>query len=195
MTKLYLFDIKNYLESDNEKFKLIPPSFKKRIDRYKDEYDKLRSSIGYYLLIKYLKEDFGIEINDEEILTNKFDKPYIKNNPIYFSISHSLNFVGVLLSDNECGLDIQHDDNLTHEKLAKKILLDKEYEMYEKNRDILFKKWVQIEAYYKKMGTGIKYNNLDISIDYMVYEIYDNQNNKYYLSANAKFEKVILKKL
>jgi len=195
MTKLYLFDIKNYLKSDNEKFKLIPPSFKKRIDRYKDEYDKLRSSIGYYLLIKYLKEDFGIEINDEDILTNKFDKPYIKNNSIYFSISHSLNFVGVLLSDNECGLDIQHDDNLTHEKLAKKILLDKEYEMYEKNRDILFKKWVQIEAYYKKMGTGIKYNNLDISIDYMVYEIYDNQNNKYYLSATAKFEKVILKKL
>ena len=195
MTKLYLFDIKNYLKSDNEKFKLIPPSFKKRIDRYKDEYDKLRSSIGYYLLIKYLKEDFNIEINDEDILTNKFDKPYIKNNPIYFSISHSLNFVGVLLSDNECGLDIQHDDNLTHEKLAKKILLDKEYEMYEKNRDILFKKWVQIEAYYKKMGTGIKYNNLDISIDYMVYEIFDNQNNKYYLSATAKFEKVILKKL
>lgn len=195
MTKLYLFDIKNYLKSDNEKFKLIPPSFKKRIDRYKDEYDKLRSSIGYYLLVKYLKEDFGIEINDEDILTNKFDKPYIKNNPIYFSISHSLNFVGVLLSDNECGLDIQHDDNLTHEKLAKKILLDKEYEMYEKNRDILFKKWVQIEAYYKKMGTGIKYNNLDISIDYMVYEIFDNQNNKYYLSATAKFENVILKKL
>lgn len=195
MTKLYLFDIKNYLKSNNEKFKIIPPSFKKRIDRYKDEYDKLRSSIGYYLLIKYLKEDFGIEINDEDILTNKFDKPYIKNNPIYFSISHSLNFVGVLLSDNECGLDIQHDDNLTHEKLAKKILLDKEYEMYEKNRDILFKKWVQIEAYYKKMGTGIKYNNLDISIDYMVYEIFDNQNNKYYLSATAKFEKVILKKL
>ena len=195
MTKLYLFDIKNYLKSDNEKFKLIPPSFKKRIDRYKDESDKLRSSIGYYLLIKYLKEDFNIEINDEDILTNKFDKPYIKNNPIYFSISHSLNFVGVLLSDNECGLDIQHDDNLTHEKLAKKILLDKEYEMYEKNRDILFKKWVQIEAYYKKMGTGIKYNNLDISIDYMVYEIFDNQNNKYYLSATAKFEKVILKKL
>lgn len=195
MTKLYLFDIKNYLKSKNEKFKIIPPSFKKRIDRYKDEYDKLRSSIGYYLLIKYLKEDFNIEINDEDILTNKFDKPYIKNNPIYFSISHSLNFVGVLLSDNECGLDIQHDDNLTHEKLAKKILLDKEYEMYEKNRDILFKKWVQIEAYYKKMGTGIKYNNLDISIDYMVYEIFDNQNNKYYLSATAKFEKVILKKL
>ena len=195
MTKLYLFDIKNYLKSDNEKFKLIPPSFKKRIDRYKDESDKLRSSIGYYLLIKYLKEDFNIEINDEDILTNKFDKPYIKNNPIYFSISHSLNFVGVLLSDNECGLDIQHDDNLTHEKLAKKILLDKEYEMYEKNRDILFKKWVQIEAYYKKMGTGIKYNNLDISIDHMVYEIFDNQNNKYYLSATAKFEKVILKKL
>ena len=195
MTKLYLFDIKNYFKLDNEKFKLIPPSFKKRIDRYKDEYDKLRSSIGYYLLIKYLKEDFNIEINDEDILTNKFDKPYIKNNPIYFSISHSLNFVGVLLSDNECGLDIQHDDNLTHEKLAKKILLDKEYEMYEKNRDILFKKWVQIEAYYKKMGTGIKYNNLDISIDYMVYEIFDNQNNKYYLSATAKFEKVILKKL
>lgn len=195
MTKLYLFDIKNYLKSDNEKIKLIPPSFKKRIDRYKDEYDKLKSSIGYYLLIKYLKEDFGIEINDENILTNKFDKPYIKNNPIYFSISHSLNFVGVLLSDNECGLDIQHDDNLTHEKLAKRILLDKEYEMYEKNRDILFKKWVQIEAYYKKMGTGIKYNNLDISIDYMVYEIFDNQNNKYYLSATAKFEKVILKKL
>lgn len=195
MTKLYLFDIKNYLKSNNEKFKIIPPSFKKRIDRYKDEYDKLRSSIGYYLLIKYLKEDFNIEINDEDILTNKFDKPYIKNNPIYFSISHSLNFVGVLLSDNECGLDIQHDDNLTHEKLAKKILLDKEYKMYEKNRDILFKKWVQIEAYYKKMGTGIKYNNLDISIDYMVYEIFDNQNNKYYLSATAKFEKVILKKL
>ena len=195
MTKLYLFDIKNYLKSNNEKFKIIPPSFKKRIDRYKDDYDKLRSSIGYYLLIKYLKEDFNIEINDEDILTNKFDKPYIKNNPIYFSISHSLNFVGVLLSDNECGLDIQHDDNLTHEKLAKKILLDKEYEMYEKNRDILFKKWVQIEAYYKKMGTGIKYNNLDISIDYMVYEIFDNQNNKYYLSATAKFEKVILKKL
>ena len=195
MTKLYLFDIKNYLKSNNEKFKIIPPSFKKRIDRYKDESDKLRSAVGYYLLIKYLKEDFNIEINDEDILTNKFDKPYIKNNPIYFSISHSLNFVGVLLSDNECGLDIQHDDNLTHEKLAKKILLDKEYEMYEKNRDILFKKWVQIEAYYKKMGTGIKYNNLDISIDYMVYEIFDNQNNKYYLSATAKFEKVILKKL
>ena len=49
------------------------------------------------------------------------------------------------------------------------------------------------------VGAGVTAKVTDVltnaGIDYMVYEIFDNQNNKYYLSATAKFEKVILKKL
>ena len=72
---------------------------KERIDKYKNDITKKRSIIGEILLSRLLEKN---NFNYEELsfYTNKDGKPYIKDNPIYFNISHSNDFVVVVISNN-----------------------------------------------------------------------------------------------
>ena len=42
-----------------------------------------------------------------DIFYNENRKPYVKNNPIYFNISHSGEYIVCVVSDKEIGVDIQ----------------------------------------------------------------------------------------
>lgn len=182
MFSLYIENIKDYnIEEAKES---LSDNILLRCNKNKVEEKRNQSIIGYYLLKKFLKEDYNIEFN--YLLENEYGKPYI--NEIYFNISHSKNMIAIIISDRECGVDIEvsSDKNL---RLANKILNNKELETIsnysnEDKLDYIMQKWVSIEAYSKMMGKNF---NLDSNINVNAVKVYHNlEEDVYYLAKYIK---------
>lgn len=129
----------------------------------------IKEKIDPYLFLKEVLE--SINIWDYEIVFNHYGKPYLKDNQVYFSISHDLDIVVIALSDKEIGVDIEA---LTyHESVCYKYFLDGEQEIVNNssNKEYDFTKiWVMKESYVKMLGIGIEYGlkNVDtLSLDKM----------------------------
>lgn len=94
-----------------------------------------------------------------EILRAENGKPYFKDAPWHFSISHTPRHVFCVLSLKEVGLDAEEMDRPIKLALADKILSEaekKEYEKAEDKRLALLKFWVLKEAGAKFTGEGIR---------------------------------------
>lgn len=111
-------------------------------------------------------KEYGI--NKDDILKNKYGKPYLKDSNIYFSISHTEGYFVMAVGDRECGIDIEKDRELDYRKISK-MMFDEEID----NKATFLKRWVKHEAKTKLMGLsmfssevkseeGIKYTNIDI---------------------------------
>ncbi len=89
-----------------------------------------------------------------DIFYNEYGKPYLKNNELYFNISHSKEYIVIAVSDKEIGVDIEH---LTfNEKTADRICTKEERKKVKTDLDFT-KIWTKKEAYIKKIGMGLEY--------------------------------------
>ena len=57
------------------------------------------------LLTKVLEVE---KVTNAEIDYNEHGKPYLKNNELYFNISHDKNTTALVTSDKEIGVDLQY---------------------------------------------------------------------------------------
>ena len=93
-----------------------------------------------------------------EIAVTERGKPYFKDAPWYFSISHTKNHVFCVLSEKPVGIDAEETDRKADLRLADKILSYKEkvrYEAVGDKRLALLRLWVLKEAYAKLCGRGL----------------------------------------
>ncbi len=164
--KLYSFDIKEFTdELFLSAYKGLCDDKKTSIDRCKvDRVKKLRVA-GDMLLKKALKEK---GVTDFELYKNSKGKPYIKNSPYYFNISHSGDIAICGISDTEIGVDIE-EIRKVNLKTTTRFATEREkvyifgktpsdedfktdlYDVYER----FFEIWTLKEAYFKKLGSGI----------------------------------------
>ena len=161
--------------------------------KYNDIEMKEVSNKAWSYLFQILKEDFRIDANQNDITYNSFNKPYIKNNPIYFNISHSKDIIAIIISDSECGIDIEYIDYERNvEKIVSKIMNDDEKKQFYNSIDkykYFYKLWTKKEAYFKTNGTGIdlKILNESINLKKIKSYIYKHKKDKYYISfCNTK---------
>lgn len=86
-------------------------------------------------------------------------KPYFKDLPYYFNLSHSGNYVLCALSDVEIGADIQQHCGKNVEKLAQRFFSEHETvaleQAGEEREKLFYKLWTRKEAYGKLTGKGI----------------------------------------
>lgn len=105
-------------------------------------------------LSKILKENYNID--KYELIYNEYGKPFLKDNNLFFNISHDNNLVVIAISDKNIGIDIEY---LTYNRFVlKKCFNEKEqHKINDKvNKEKEFTKiWVMKEAYVKMKGTGI----------------------------------------
>ncbi|MBR4230958.1 MAG: 4'-phosphopantetheinyl transferase superfamily protein [Bacilli bacterium] len=91
---------------------------------------------------------------NNEIIYNKYGKPYFKDNPIFFNVSHSDKYAVLAVSDKEIGVDIQ---KITYKaKIINKICNENEKKLI-KNANDFTKIWVKKESFVKMVGQGLSY--------------------------------------
>lgn len=120
---------------------------------------KLVRKIGRALLFYGIK---ALELGDykeDEIILASEGKPYIKNNPFYFNISHSKEVVLCGISKAPVGLDVEKKTS-GRIKIAKRFFHEKEWEylenIKEESADLEFiKLWTMKESYVKMTGDGL----------------------------------------
>lgn len=97
-----------YIEIDNFKKKHSKDSLIPYADRkFKTEKRFYEYTIGRYL-IKTVSQHY-YNIKDTSITINHNGKPFFKNYPIHFSISHSKNIVMACFDRHNCGIDIEYN--------------------------------------------------------------------------------------
>lgn len=125
--------------------------------------DKEHTEAGRLLLKEVLKK-YGIY--DYEIKYGCRGKPYIDG--VHFSISHSGRLIAVMISDSECGVDVQQIRAVS-EKTMRRVCNERELEKINnaKNREQCFCKiWAAKESHVKMTGMGFEgeFKNIPYSV-------------------------------
>lgn len=119
---------------------------------------------------KAISEFCGVSPESIEFIKNEFGKPFAKNLPVHFSISHSGNMVVCAVSDREIGIDIEKIRPF-NQKAASKFATEKELEYISSNENGFFEIWTLKEAYFKCIGTGLGADIKNVSFNITPTEI------------------------
>lgn len=111
---------------------------------------------GRQLLTRLYRETTGEDLPPIH-LTGR-GKPYFKDSPWHFSISHTKRHAFCVLSEKPVGIDAEELDRNIRLPLAEKILSPMEYTQYQQAADkrlALLTFWVLKEAEVKRTGEGL----------------------------------------
>lgn len=88
-------------------------------------------------------------------------KPYLKEYPLFFNLSHSGDYVVCAVSDGEIGVDIQKCSDMNVMRIAERFFSMEESRALEacgteeERQQAFFRLWVRKEAYGKLLGEGL----------------------------------------
>lgn len=165
--------------------------------KYNEESSKRRSSFAWRSLEKIILNELGISLNEDMVIINKNGKPYLKDNPIYFNISHSSDYIVIGLSDSEIGVDIEKlvskDRSLHLINRFNQKFVD-EFNSSKNPQDLFTKCWVSIESYSKMLGDGLSFNLIKkhTSLNDNIFKIVDPITNEmlYFTAINKNNDKI-----
>ena len=153
-----------------EKVETLPNNVMEYLNEYKNQERYNQSINAWKLLFEKLNSDFNIKLENCEIKKTSNGKPFIDG--IHFNISHSKNLVAIIISDAECGIDIQHIDSKTnHCLMAKKVLSSEELEIFNSisnenlKREYLAERFSVKEALYKADNSYFNYDKISVLND------------------------------
>ena len=93
-------------------------------------------------------------------------KPYLTNiADLYFSISHSEEYVACVMADYVVGADIQNMKEIDRKRVAKRMLHTKENPSLSENAVSFFTCWSAKEAYVKMTGEGLSKDFRELVLD------------------------------
>ena len=168
--KIFIQTLENFPRELYEKyFNMADIQRQNSVNRMKIPDDRKRSILGEMLARKAIYEICGINQEEIEFYRTEKGKPCCKNANVFFSISHSKNYVVCVADKNEIGVDIEFirpvEPRITRISCTES---DKEYIFGTSNPDLealkftdesllrFFKVWTAKEAYFKYLGTGIE---------------------------------------
>lgn len=163
MISVYIYTLENLKDVE------LPKNLEEHSNRYTLEHKRKISRYAYYLLSLKLKES---GYDPEKITFTENGKgmhPYIS-----FSVSHSKDYIVLAISEASCGVDVEEivlDEKL---HLAKRILTDEEYKIYESKLDkngYLTEKWTLKEAYGKYLGCGVVDSVLKTTVEGFTFNV------------------------
>jgi 4'-phosphopantetheinyl transferase len=126
-----------------------------------------RHESAHRLLAAVLKEYF--DLNEYEIVRDDRGKPYLKDSPLYISLSHTKDMVCAGVADSLLGVDIEKLRPCP-EKIISRVFSEEEKKFFlglpadEKDREF-FRLWTLKESFVKMTGQGISYGMSNISFE------------------------------
>ena len=122
------------------------------------------------LLKECLKKDFNIF--EYEIIHNEYNKPYLKNEKIYFNISHDNGTVVLVISDKEIGVDVEYFTTNEQNEILNSTNKENDFTRI----------WVMKEAFVKMKGMGISYGLINVDTTKIKEQIELIENEKYLIA-------------
>lgn len=131
--EIYYINTEKFLKSHDTEFlrKFSQGKEFKSLKRF------VQYSIGRYLVKSVAKVVYNL--SDTEIVIDN-DKPKFKNGGVFFSISHSGNYVAAAFDNSPCGLDIEEMKPRDFEALSAR------YEKDFQTAEDFYKFWTEYEA-------------------------------------------------
>ncbi len=176
---------------DARLLRFVSEEKRRRLENYHFPIDRKLSLYAELLVRVQAAALLGLHNSDIVFNTNKYGKPYLKDNPdFHFNFSHTRNAIMVAFSDNEIGVDIERIRPCDL-KIAKRFFTPDETEYIQESCDIdkaFYEIWTKKEAYIKNIGTGLStrlhsFNILHPSIKptFCIFE-----KDEYFISACSK---------
>lgn len=164
-----------------------------KIKKYRFKEDKLRTLCGDVLLRYILINFFDIKNGQITFYKNDYGKPFLKDLPFFFNISHSGEWVICAVSNEEIGADIEiiKDTNLS---IGERFFSKEENEYLnntsnDKKEKAFFNIWTLKESYVKYIGQGLSMplNSFSFNIESDSIKLYDSSNNLKHLKFKQYF--------
>ena len=139
---------------------VLPGKLVHRIQNIRNIHDAHRSCCGELLCRLGISESFAIPWDTIKINKNIHGKPlYAGQHGIWFSVTHSGDWVGCAVSHEPVGLDIERIRSV-HPSLPRRVLSPSEYEYFNAYPDIqqssvFIRQWCLKESYLKARGSGL----------------------------------------
>jgi 4'-phosphopantetheinyl transferase len=195
--QLYAIRINNLVcyQTLNQYLNILQEDLQYHILSKKNHMEYKRSLFGYLLTYYALKKVYKLKYRNIYIKKNNQGKPFIEKKNIFFSISHSGEWVVVGLNNCPVGIDVEKIEPKEIEKISKYFSDDercliKRANSTRKRQEIFYNIWVIKESYSKVKGVGLSKEILSTNIQ--------TQNDKYIfqnfcLDTNYKFAYCTLK--
>ena len=171
MSTVYV--LQEFPETADGLIPLLPPWRAEKVRALHKEGDKVHCALGYLLLKKAAKEEYGI-CSLPPFSFGQWGKPYFENACLEFNLSHCKSAVACAVSAQPVGVDVQ--DKIAYQQaLAKRLCTGKALEELEHCADqntALTALWTQKEALGKQSGKGLCTPCHDLQGDCRTY-VYD----------------------
>ena len=168
--KWYKYDILDLTDAEYDKwYSLMSEDKQQRVDRFRFVDDRKRTVAGEMLARKAIAEWCRVAPESISFGIKEHGKPYAKDLPVEFNISHSGDMVVCAVDDKPIGIDIEQIRSIDL-IVAKRICTYEELLyifghtpteqdfIYTTDTEILtrfFELWTAKEAYYKHFGIGL----------------------------------------
>ncbi len=180
--KWYKYDIRDLTDAEyNKWYSLMSDDKQQRVDRFRFVDDKKRTVAGEMLARNAISQWCGVTPESISFGVKEHGKPYAKDLPVDFNISHSGDMVVCAVDYKPVGIDIEQirPIDLT---VAKRICTDEElfylfghtpteqdftYTTDTKTLTRFFELWTAKEAYGKCIGEGIMNIDKNSNINYI----------------------------
>lgn len=183
--KLYIANVSSLYDDTiyNQLYCNLSSDRRDKTDLLKLKKDKILSIASETLLRYAIKDYLGKDIELNYIYL-KNNKPYLKDEKLYFNISHSKEYCIVALSDSEIGCDIEYIDDIDL-NIAKRFFTKNEYNNIVNNIDsknMFYRYWTLKESFVKVTGMGLKLplDSFEVQINSNIDLIQNFDNNEYY---------------
>ena len=154
----------SYISEDNceslfeNELPKFSPDYQDRIRSYRRWQDAQLSLLGRVILFKAIEQIYNYDPSSKEILQTKYNKPYFKDDPVQFNISHSGEIVVCAICEKSLiGIDIEIISEISIED-CKWQMRENEWDTIissDKIEESFFNYWTQKEAVIKANGLGL----------------------------------------
>ncbi len=149
-----------FLDVKDKLFSLLPTIVNDKLTNFKHFSAMQRSLWGEIMVRKLLSEK--INIKSQEILfdINDKGKPFLKDIPVHFNISHSGDWVVAAFSDDIVGIDVELIHNVNYDIASRFFSANECNDLFsiideEAKKSYFFELWTLKESYLKLIGTGL----------------------------------------
>jgi len=202
-----LFQKDEFLKKKDELLKVLPAYLQIKLMKFSHNDNLQRTILGELLVRNFFFIKFGYKFSDLVFNTKIKGKPFLKDSPVKFNISHSGQWVVAAFSSFEVGVDIELIKEPNY-NVAKRFFSDSEINQLknsksaESKKELFFDLWTIKESYLKAIGTGltkplntftvnVNKNKICLSDDEHIYKVFIKQYefDKEYKLSVCGFEK------